>query len=550
MKFKFFLIQSFILYFFSFNLMAQDCSKGPDQCNDLGSDAQDQQCVSEFNTNCVGDCPYACKMGIQTDGCPLSCSAGNVQIQTQAHDNINIPNKNANRPLGLSDASTSQNSTSLGRTITNEPQPILDCIESQNTAKTECGNSSQGSQLGRLLGGSAAGLTSNSFDPKTQCAAQGNQAAVNLLTNAIAGGGCIKAAEACSSTCIFNDEQINSLKAYYVRKKFPDNVSSNAYDDLEIKAKVVSDTESAARKAASCMTTRNNNFLGAGANAMQLFAAKQNAKACVAYFAALQGGPGCADPLAASQNPACGPQFCAAHPGSPLPQCQNVAGLGGCSGAGASDNPACPAIYCQYHPTGIGCANLHATPAPAGTSTAALGLGAGSDTGNYAPSVGEITNGGGYQGNPKSQGSGDNRIGAGNDSAGGGGGGLGGGGGGSSGSGGLAGGGGAGGSGLKSDIEHGLTGGGGGSGFGSASVPTEGGGGRGGFGGGGSRGEQDKLDLSKFLPGQTNDPARNLAGVGPLAQAMVTGPNDLSNFEKLTRLMKKKQPLLVQSNGK
>ncbi len=110
---------------------------------------------------------------------------------------------------------------------------------------------------------------------------------------------------------------------------------------------------------------------------------------------------------------------------------------------------------------------------------------------------------------------------------------------------GMGGAGGGAGSGFK-DPDHGLNGG-GGSGYSVSGVATTGGGG-GGFPGGRSRSGDEKLDLSKFLPGGSMDPAkRGLASTEQLLQAQgITGANDLSNFEKITRAMNRKRAVLKQ----
>ena len=64
-------------------------------------------------------------------------------------------------------------------------------------------------------------------------------------------------------------------------------------------------------------------------------------------------------------------------------------------------------------------------------------------------------------------------------------------------------------------------------------------------GGGGGGGKSDELDLSRFLP--NGDLAkRDIASGNELANKGITGPNDLSNFEKITRMMNLKRRLLNQ----
>jgi hypothetical protein len=95
---------------------------------------------------------------------------------------------------------------------------------------------------------------------------------------------------------------------------------------------------------------------------------------------------------------------------------------------------------------------------------------------------------------------------------------------------------------YNKDIDHGYSGGSGG-GWSISSVPIEGGGGRGGNG--------ENLDLSKYLPGGELDPAkRDIAAANDLRAQGITGANDLSNFEKVTRMMNKKRPLMKPGDGK
>lgn len=96
---------------------------------------------------------------------------------------------------------------------------------------------------------------------------------------------------------------------------------------------------------------------------------------------------------------------------------------------------------------------------------------------------------------------------------------------------------------LKTDIGNGFYG--GGSGFGVSSVPLASGGG----GGMGSGNDKDKFDLSKFLPGAEKDPKRDPASDKLLAEG-ITGANDLSNFEKVTRMMNKKRPAFKPAEDK
>lgn len=100
------------------------------------------------------------------------------------------------------------------------------------------------------------------------------------------------------------------------------------------------------------------------------------------------------------------------------------------------------------------------------------------------------------------------------------------------------------------------TGGGGGSGLNNPTLGTNGGssggysvGGvpfsnNGGGGSGSGKGGPDQLDLSKFLPGAERAPAGT---DGNLLKAQgITAANDLSNFEKVSRMMNKKRPYMRQ----
>jgi hypothetical protein len=82
------------------------------------------------------------------------------------------------------------------------------------------------------------------------------------------------------------------------------------------------------------------------------------------------------------------------------------------------------------------------------------------------------------------------------------------------------------------DIDHGFSGGsGGGWPTGSSNVN-------------GLRGGKDGIDLSQYLPGGDLDPRRGIASVEDLKSKGITGANDLSNFEKVTRMMNKKRPYM------
>lgn len=93
------------------------------------------------------------------------------------------------------------------------------------------------------------------------------------------------------------------------------------------------------------------------------------------------------------------------------------------------------------------------------------------------------------------------------------------------------------------DPDRGFTSGGGA--FSVSGVPTSGGGG---YRGPASDKDKDGIDWSKFLPGGENDPSkRGLASAdGQLAAKGITGANDLSNFEKVTRMMNRKRAFLKQ----
>jgi hypothetical protein len=92
---------------------------------------------------------------------------------------------------------------------------------------------------------------------------------------------------------------------------------------------------------------------------------------------------------------------------------------------------------------------------------------------------------------------------------------------------------------YKTDIEKGFSNGSGG-GYGVGGGAFGGGGGAG--PGGGSAGEAG-IDLSKYLPGGEMDPAKR--DPASLAQANgVTAAEGMSNFEKITKVMNKKKPLL------
>ena len=419
-----------------------------------------------------------------------------------------------------SDGNNSSSSSSSAKLDSDDP-----CQKAAKSAQSQCGSNGTGAMVGRAVsqGGVMLGAA-NYANPQALCSTQSEQALANIAATEAAAGLCLSAATSCVSACWGPGDTYDPTNSNW--DSIVDRYASNK---------------------ASCSSLKNNATIGAATTGAQLLLVQQQSATCKKYLAA-QGGPCSPTDVNAANNPLCGVSYCASHPGSPLAIC-NGGFAGNCNGAGAGDNPGCPQQYCQFHPTMASCAHVSFTPSPSGTTgtTPTSTIGAGADTGNYAPPTGDLTNGGGFNGYASTgKGSG---AGAGNDNPGGGGGGLGGGGGGGGPLGQNGAGAGAGGSGIKSDIEHGLTSGGGG-GYGTTSgVPTEGGGGRG--GGARNLGEKNNLDLSRFLPGGKDDPAnRGLASGDGLHGLGITGANDLSNFEKISKMMRKKQPLLVQSNGK
>jgi hypothetical protein len=442
-----------------------------------------------------------------------------------------------------------------GGSDTNQTQ-VESCIQASADAHDSCSSNGSAATIGKTIAGAGSFLSASTFDPKSMCDSQSRQAMAAFLGSAVASSTCITSVESCISECTFpysptdkaacdSDKTIwgYECKMHNLRDKAPALYKTDLKADYEQALqdynKQVSTITSKLR---SCQTARNTTMAGALTNSMQLLAVKANAAACERQFT--QPKVACApnDP-ATVNNPLCAAAYCPAHPGSPLPQCGVASGCD-LNNPNAASNPACPQ-YCQFNPTAATCAKGNNTPPqqPNRNGATPVVTTGGNDTGDYAPGTGDITNGGQFTGY-KPTGAGGGGAGQGNDSPGGGGGSLGGGGGG--GGGGLGGGagGGSAGAALK-DIDHGLTSGSGSAGYGSSSVGFEGGGGRGGGAGNGSA-NNNGLDLSKFLPGGANDPARGLASAN--AQSLgITGANDLSNFEKVSKMMRKKQAQLVQS---
>ena len=102
------------------------------------------------------------------------------------------------------------------------------------------------------------------------------------------------------------------------------------------------------------------------------------------------------------------------------------------------------------------------------------------------------------------------------------------------------------GSAFNTAVDKGFYGGGGG--FSVNGVPVEGGGGRGGNGGNGK--DDPKIDLSKYLPGGQLDPNKREPAALELRAKGITGANELSNFEKVTRMMNRKRPMLKPAEGR
>jgi hypothetical protein len=237
-------------------------------------------------------------------------------------------------------------------------------------------------------------------------------------------------------------------------------------------------------------------------------------------------------------NPACIEAFCAKHDKEPI----NNALCNKCNRVGGNDLKDCPQ-YCVYHSTDTATCNVALSPTGGGTQMPSL-AGDKASPSDLPPPPDSVT--------PPDFGDGDIKDGpfAGQQNSGssgkfdandtpGGGGGLGGGGAGYPG--GAAQGQGKDPGQYNKDIDHGVNGGGGGGGY------SVGGGGVEGGGGGGMGKDGNPIDLSKFLPGGENDPSkRDPAGAGELAAQGITGANDISNFEKITRMMNKKKPGMKQ----
>lgn len=209
--------------------------------------------------------------------------------------------------------------------------------------------------------------------------------------------------------------------------------------------------------------------------------------------------------------------FCATYPGAT--QCQAINTV--CGGAGGAGNPLCAQMQAAQNG-----ANANLGISSSGDGLGGGGAGGGGGGGGLNPS---------QLGNHAQAASSD-----GGSAGGGGGGGMGGGGGGS-----AAGDPGtnlkAGGKAPDSGNSFGVGSGAGGAG--AAAMAEEGGGG----GGGSAAGEADHNpfeDLLKFLPGH-KEAERELASENFMLKNGITGAGDLSNFDKITRVMNLKRPYMV-----
>jgi len=100
---------------------------------------------------------------------------------------------------------------------------------------------------------------------------------------------------------------------------------------------------------------------------------------------------------------------------------------------------------------------------------------------------------------------------------------------------------------YDTNIEKGLTNGSGGGGYGVSGVAVGGGGGGSAAGRGGAGGN-DNIDLSQFLPKDAN--GNRMPASADLVAQGISGANDLSNFEKVTRKMNQKRSLMKSQDGK
>jgi hypothetical protein len=404
------------------------------------------------------------------------------------------------------------------------------CVQAYNQAKTDCTGYGNYGMAAAGLQTVVGSLSAANFSASGMCQAGSQQAYAALAGSGMVNGSCENSASDCLTQC-------EGVSTGYVL--MCNNLAQNATQNLAVAGNATSQ-------------------------------AIVNARSCLAYLQSQNAMPtaapyGVADPCVgaqASQNVQCPAAYCPAHPGSNLQECQALAGTGltgttnsAClNPATAQNTPSCGAIYCTYHPTDT--ANCSAT---GGATGGGAGMAAaGPPTGALGPPPafpGDIPNNGGFMGaSPMQQNPYNNGYpppyGGGGDMGGGSG---------------IPGGGAPGGppantgaqavqanAGLK-DPGGSTAGVGGAGGFRFASVPTNEGGGGGSWGGANEEGVTQpdfKMDLSKFLPGAALDPTKRLPAGSSMQAIGITGANELSNFEKISRMMSKKRPFLKSAEGR
>jgi len=268
----------------------------------------------------------------------------------------------------------------------------------------------------------------------------------------------------------------------------------------------------------------------------QFTADKQEAQQCIDAYKINN----CETGSKKADNPACIEAFCAKHGQEPA----HTAICHKCNRVGGNDLKECPQ-YCANHREDKKTCNISPT-IPGGNGTTIPSISGGPPPkgidlpklpdDSTPPDFNEDTEDGEYSGQPNTGSSAKFDS---NDNAGGGGG--------VAGGGAYPGGAPSGGQGrdpgqYNKDIEHGYS-------SGSGGGYSVGGGGADSGGGGGSGNDGAPIDLSKFLPGGELDPNAREPASDALAAQGITGANDVSNFEKVTRMMTKKRSALKPGEG-
>ncbi len=415
----------------------------------------------------------------------------------QIGNGSNIPDGTLPSNSVAPDAS-SLGKTSPENTIPRSCEDVVQEAEDACTGKSKLGMITSFAQLAMGI------LSSNATDALAACKAQQRQAQAALASTTTMSGQCVSAATRCQQTC-------NSWAKF-------DKTNFYMYD----------------KQSKKCDKLLNASLASKAEQFAQINANFRQSKQCENLIAAAD----CSVPDAVNR-PTCLVQYCPTHQNDPI-----CAGYQ-CTLDMAKDNANCPQYDCVAHADDT----AHCFKPMAIAASSPVQFDSTSTTTPYSPygeggsgdfgSMLDENPGNGDLSHLKQSTAGSSGPGPGNDSASGGAG-LGGGAPYPGGNGGQQGA--SGGAAGYKDPGGGVGSGGGGGGYnfpGNTVGGNSNGGGRGGSGG-------DGIDLSKFLPGGELDPTkRQLAS----AREGISGANDLSNFEKVTRMMNKKRELLKPAEG-